>query len=72
MKLKPIRRSVGLMLLADGIRELYETPQKYVRGLQRGTPLSNDKRDYFQADNPRLTLIFSITEMTIGLWLTLG
>ncbi len=70
MKLKPVRRSLGLLLLGDGIRALV-APQKYVRGLQRGSPMIDDMLEYL-AENPRVTLSYSITEMAIGLWLVLG
>lgn len=70
MKLRPVRRSLGLLLIGDGIRALL-APQQYVRRLQGGTPLIDDILEYF-AENRRLTLSFSITEIAIGLWLTLG
>jgi hypothetical protein len=70
MKLKPVRRSLGLLLLTDGIRA-FAAPEQYVRKLERGTPLIDDILEYF-AENPRLTRGFSLTEMAIGLWLTLG
>lgn len=70
MKIRPIRRSLGLMLLGDGVRA-FAAPQKYVRGLQRGTPLFDDILEYL-AENPRFTVSFSVTEIAIGLWLTFG
>lgn len=70
MKLKPIRRSLGLLLLMDGMRA-FVAPEQYARKLERGTPLVDDILEYF-AENPRLTLSFSVTEIGLGLWLTLG
>jgi hypothetical protein len=68
MKLKPIRRLLGLLVVGDGIRA-FVAPEAYVRGLQCGTPLIDDILDYV-AENRRLTLRFSMAEIAIGLWLT--
>jgi hypothetical protein len=46
-------------------------PQSYARNLQGGNPLIDDILDYF-AENPRLMLRFSITEIVVGLWLTIA
>lgn len=70
MKLKPIRRSIGVLLLIDGIRA-FASPTEYTRSLQMGRPLIDDILDYF-AENPHLTRNFSIAEMVIGLWLTVA
>ncbi len=70
MKLKPIRRSLGLMLLGDGIRAIV-APQEYVRRLQGGSPLIDDMLEAL-AENPRVMVSFSVTEMAIGVWLVLG
>ena len=69
MKIKPIRRSLGLMLLVDGIRA-FRAPEIYARKLQRGTPLVDDILEYF-AENPHLTVRFSLAEIALGLWLIL-
>ena len=70
MKLKPVRRSIGALLLVDGIRA-FARPAEYARSLQMGTPLIDDILDYL-AENSHLTRNFSIAEMAIGLWLTLA
>lgn len=69
-KLKPIRRSLGILLVADGIRAL-AAPEAYARRLQTGTPLIDDLLEYF-AENRRLTVSFSVAEMAMGLWLVAG
>ncbi len=65
--MKSIRRSIGLLLLADGIRALV-APEAYARKLQTGTPLLDDVLDYL-AENRRFTLGFAASEITLGLWL---
>ena len=70
MTFKPIRKSLGLLLVSDGIRA-FIAPEAYVRSLQRGNPLIDDILDYL-GGNRRLMLRFSVIEMVVGLWLTLG
>ena len=69
MKLKPIRRYLGLLLVADGIRA-FVAPQAYARRLQSGNPLIDDILDYI-AESPRFMLRFSVTEIVIGVCLTM-
>jgi hypothetical protein len=70
MKLKPVRRSMGLLLLIDAGRA-FLSPGEYPRRLQIGSPLIDDILDYF-AENPELTRKVSIVEAALGLWLALG
>ena len=70
MTLTLIRKSLGLLLVADGIRA-FIAPEAYVRRLQRGNPLIDDILDYL-VENRRLMLRFSVIEIVVGLWLTLG
>lgn len=69
MKLKPVRRCIGLLLLIDATRG-FLAPSEYPRRLQFGSPLMDDILDYF-AENPDLTRKFSIAEAVLGLWLAL-
>lgn len=67
---KYLRRSIGVLLLVDGIRA-FAAPAKYPRRFQSGSPLIDDILDYF-AENPHLVRNFSIVEMTVGAWLARG
>ena len=70
MKLKPIRRSIGMLLLFDGIRS-FISPTGYPRKLEFGSPMIDDILDYF-AEHPELTRKLSLAEIVTGVWLTLG
>ncbi len=69
MMLKPVRRSIGLLLLFDGAGG-FLSPTEYPRRLQFGPPLFDDILDYF-AENPNLTRKLSLAEIALGLWLIL-
>ena len=69
MKVTTLRRSLGFLLVADVIRASV-APQAYARSLQRGNPLIDDILDYI-AESPRFMLRFSVTEIVIGLCLTI-
>lgn len=70
MKLKPVRRSLGMLMLVDGALGLI-FPSEYMRKLEFGIPLMDDILDYF-AENPKLTQRVAIGEIVLGCWLTLG
>jgi len=70
MKLKPIRRSLGVLLLIDGLRLLF-APETYVRKLQSGTPLLDDVLEYV-SETPQITVSVAAAEITLGAWLTLA
>lgn len=70
MKLKPIRRSLGVLLLIDGLRLLL-APDAYVRKLQTGTPLLDDVLEYV-SETPQITVPVAAAGIALGLWLTLG
>lgn len=70
MELKPFRRTLGLLALADGISTLL-APRDYLRKLRTGEPLVDDILD-FLAENPDLARNASIAEILVGLWLALG
>ncbi len=70
MKLKTVRRSIGLLLLLDGIRA-FLAPTEHPRRLEFGPPLIDDILEYF-AENPELTRKLSVGEVALGLWLILG
>jgi hypothetical protein len=70
MNLKALRRSFGLLLLADGARAVI-SPFGHTRKFQLGSPLLDDILDYV-ADNPELTRKVGIGELALGLWLTLA
>ena len=70
MELKPVRRSIGILLLIDGIRA-FLAPSEYARRLEFGTPLIDDILEYF-AENPELTRKFSMAEIAMGAWLAIG
>ena len=69
MRLRPLSRAFGLILLADGGAALV-SPRQYLRQLQTGTPLIDDLLEYF-AQNPELTRNLSLLEIVAGLWFTL-
>jgi hypothetical protein len=69
MTLKPVRRSIGFLLLADGIVALF-TPSDYVRKLEFGNPLADDLLEYL-AENPRLIRRLKLFEIALGIWLVL-
>ena len=68
MKLRPISRILGLVLIADGTMAL-SAPRSYLRSLEKGTPIIDDLLEFF-AQNPELTRQFSMAEVIAGLWLT--
>ena len=70
MKLKPVRRSIGVLLMIDAMRAML-SPAEYARSLQFGNPLMDDILDYF-AENPELTKRFAIGEIVLGAWMALG
>ncbi len=67
MTLKPVRRSLGLILMVDGLRG-FLSPTEYPRSLQFGNALWDDIMDYF-AENPDLTRKLSVAEAAVGVWL---
>ncbi len=67
MSLKPVRRSLGLILMIDGVRG-FLSPVEYPRRLQFGNALWDDIMDYF-AENPDLTRKLSVAEAAVGAWL---
>ena len=67
MSLKPVRRSLGLILMIDGLRGCL-SPVEYPRRLQFGNALWDDIMDYF-AENPDLTRKLSVAEAAVGAWL---
>ena len=69
MKLKPVRRSIGLLLLFDGVAA-FLAPGEYPRRFEFGPPLIDDILEYI-AENPDLTRKFSLAEIALGLWLTI-
>jgi len=69
MQLKPVRRSIGFLLLADGIGALF-TPSDYVRKLQFGNALADDLLEYL-AENPKLICRIKLVEIAVGIWLVL-
>lgn len=69
MKLRPFSRLFGLVLLADGAAAL-NSPRKYLRQLEKGTPIIDDLLEFF-AQNPDLTRKFAIAEIATGLWFAL-
>ncbi len=68
MKLRPISRTIGAVILADGICAMV-SPTNYTRRLETGTPIIDDLLEYF-AENPDMTRGFSILEIALGAWLT--
>lgn len=70
MKLKPVRRSIGLLMLIDGIRA-FLAPVECARRLEFGNPMIDDILEYF-AENPDLVRGFSTAEMVMAIWLVLG
>lgn len=68
MTLKPFRRTLGILLLVDGVLA-FISPTQYPRVLQIGNPLIDDILDYL-AENPTLTRRLSTAEIAAGLWLT--
>ncbi len=69
MKLRPLSRLFGIILLADGVAAL-NAPREYTRGLEKGTPIVDDLLELL-ADNPDLVRKFSMLEIVAGLYLTL-
>jgi uncharacterized protein YjeT (DUF2065 family) len=69
MMLRTVRRCLGLLLIVDGIRA-FVAPQAYARMLQYGNPLVDDILDYL-AESPRFMLRFSVTEIVVGICLTI-
>ncbi len=67
MKLRPITRFFGLLLIGDGINAL-SAPREYLRQLQTGTPLIDDLLEFF-AQQPELTREVSVAEIALGAWL---
>ena len=70
MKLKPIRRSFGFLLLVDGGR-LLVAPEAYLKKLQTGTPLMDDVLEYL-GGNPRWSTAIACVEIALGAWLAVG
>jgi hypothetical protein len=66
MKLKPVRRSIGFLLLVDGTAALL-APSRYMRRLEFGNPLIDDILDYL-AENPDLVRKLKMAEIAMGLW----
>jgi hypothetical protein len=69
MNLKPLRRSLGVLFLFDGINA-FLWPVEYRRKLEFGAPMIDDVLDYF-AENQGFTRRLAVAEIAIGLWLTL-
>lgn len=69
MKLRPITRLLGIVLVADGAAAL-SSPRAYLQSLEKGTPIIDDLLEFF-AENPDLTRKISVFEIGLGLWLTL-
>ena len=67
MSLKPVRRSLGLILILDALRG-FVSPVEYPRRLQFGSALWDDIMEYF-AENPDLTRKVSMAEAAMGAWL---
>jgi len=69
MIVKLISRTIGTMLVADGLCALI-SPTKYPRRLEIGTPMIDDMLE-FCAENPTFTRALSAIEIGLGAWLTL-
>lgn len=65
--MKLLTRSLGLMMVLDGVSALI-SPREYPRQLEIGLPVIDDVLEYF-AERPELTRGVSVAEIALGAWL---
>ncbi len=67
MTLKPLTKSLGLMMVADGVSALI-APRKYLSKLETGEALIDVPLRYLEA-RPELARGLSAVEVVLGAWL---